>query len=113
MRLKITLHPSTAVEVRDHRARWCTDACGIVDPPRNRARRSGNGEALDTRQAGCRLIHQLHHRPELLPQLRQWREVARHADRLDELTDDLRLRLHRAAAPRDTVACEKFQRFRL
>src|SRR5215510_2688352 len=113
MRLKIALHPSAAVEIRDPRARWRTAAHGIVDSPRNRTPGSGNGDVLDARDPGRRLVHQLHHRPELLPQLGQWREVARHADRLDELTDDLRLWIHRAAAPRDTVACEQLQRFRL
>src|SRR5262252_10554058 len=106
MRLQIALHPSAAVEIRDHRARWRTDASGVVDPPRNRTSRTGNGDVLDARDPGRRLVHQLHHRSELLPQLGQWREVAWHADRLDELTDDLCLRIHGAAVPRDTVACE-------
>ena len=69
MRLKIALHPSTAVEVRDHRSHGRIDVRGVVDPPRNRARGSGNGDMLDAREVGRRLVHQVHHRPELLPQL--------------------------------------------
>ena len=67
VRLEIALHPAAAVEVRDHRARRRTDTRGVVDPPGNRARRSGNGDVLDACEVGRRFVHQLYHRPELLP----------------------------------------------
>ena len=47
------------------------------------------------------------HGAELLPQLGQRRIVAGHADRLDELAHDLRLRVHGARAPADPVAVEE------
>src|SRR5207249_6715913 len=103
MRLEIALNPAAAVEVRDGRP-WHGRGARRVDARWNLARGPGNPNILDTRQRGRRLVHQRNHDAQLLAELGQRRKESRHTDRFDELADDLRLRIHRAAAHPNAMA---------
>src|SRR5438132_2886999 len=109
MRLEIALNPAAAVEVRDGGLRRLRGARG-VDARGNLARGPGNTNVLDTRQRRRGPVHQRHHHAELLAQLGQRRKEPRHADRFDEFADDLRLRIHRAAADPNAMTVEEAQR---
>ena len=109
MRLEVALHPAAAVKVRHGRQQRPRGGRG-VDARRNLARRARNADVLDAGQRRRRLVHQRHHRAQLLAQLGQRRKVARHADGFDELPHDLGLGIHRAAPPADPVTVEQAQR---